>query len=228
MSTRNFTYNSQSYTVLENNNDPSTNGCIVEIVERNEYRLEQFTNRENGSFIDIGANCGIATIILAKQNPNSIVYSFEPDPSVYKVLEKNITINNLSNVILFNKAMCRKETKTIELCLHPNSRGGNTTCAEKTVFGKNTIVECVSFDEIIDKYKISSIELLKIDCEGAEYEIVYESERFKERIVKAIVGEFHNLSYNKKITNTNYNANNLIEYCKQYVDNLLPITILNI
>lgn len=228
MATRDFTYNSQSYTVLKNNNDPSTNGCIIEIVKRNEYRLEQFSSRENGTFIDVGANCGIATIILAKQNPNSIIYSFEPDPSVYKVLEENIKLNNLSNVILFNKAMCRKETKTIELCLHPNYSGGNTTCAEKTVFGNNTIVECVSFDEIIDKYKISTIELLKIDCEGAEYEILYESEHFKERIVKALVGEFHNLAYNKKITNKNYNANNLIEYCKLYVDNLLPITILNI
>lgn len=223
-----FSYNSQNYTILENTSDPSTIGCINEIVSRNEYRLEQFTNIENGTFIDVGANCGVATIILAKQNPNSVVYSFEPDPRVFKVLEENIKLNKLSNVILFNKAMCRKETKTIELCLHPSYSGGNTTCADKTVFGNNTIVDCVAFDEIIDKYKISKIDLLKIDCEGAEYEILYESVRFKERIVKAIVGEFHNLSYNIKITNTNYNANKLIDYCKQYVDNLLPITILNI
>jgi FkbM family methyltransferase len=228
MGTQTFTYNSQSYTVLLNSSDPSTNGCIQEIVKRNEYRLEQFATIENGTFIDIGANCGIATIILAKQNPNSLVYSFEPDPSVFKVLEENVKLNNLSNVILFNKAMCRKETKTIELCLHPSYSGGNTTCADKAVFTNNTIVECVSFDEIIETYKISKIDLLKIDCEGAEYEILYESERFKERIVKAIVGEFHNLSYNTKITNYNYNANNLVEYCKLYVDKLLPITILNI
>ena len=228
MAVRTFTYNLQLYTVLQNISDPSTEGCIKEIIHRNEYRLEQFINIESGTFIDIGANCGIATIILAKQNPTSVVYSFEPDINVFKVLEENIKLNNLSNVILFNKAMCRKETKTIELCLHPNYSGGNTTCAEKTVFGKNTIVECVSFDEIIDTYKIAKIDLLKIDCEGAEYEILYESDYLKKRIVKAIVGEFHNLSYNKKITNINYNANNLIEYCKLYIDKILPITILNI
>ena len=230
--TTTFIYNNNEYIVLKNEQDPSSYGCIVEIVNNNEYLLNNFINYKNEFFLDIGANCGIATIILAKQNPDSIIISFEPDPNVFKILEKNVQLNNINNVKLYNKAVTKKDIKTIKLILWGEYSGGNTTCSSlndvNTFLHKELSqcdVECMYFDEIIELYNIKKIKLLKIDCEGAEYDIIYGSEYFKTGIVENIVGEFHNLPYNTSIIS---NSSELIKYCKQYITNLFKITILTI
>ena len=124
-----FIYNNNNYNYIENLNDPSVYGCILEIVINNEYNLDKFINIENSHFIDIGANCGIATIILAKQNPKSKIYSFEPDLDVFNFLKTNIEINSLYNVVLSNKAVCKSGVKEITLFKCPYFSGGNTTCS---------------------------------------------------------------------------------------------------
>jgi len=211
--------------------DPSSEGCIREIITNNEYELHKYQNLET-TIIDIGANCGIATIILAKQNPKSIIYSFEPDPTVFKLLEENIRVNNLTNVKHFNLAMSDNSNKVLTLCFHPQWSGGNTTCADITAFNNfhNTnssyiTVKCISLDDIINEHNISSIGVFKIDCEGAEYEIIYNSEKIKSGIIKNIVGEFHDLQYNTKADN---NTSKLLDYCKQYIDGNIKITLLKL
>jgi FkbM family methyltransferase len=227
-----LTFNNNIYKVCINEHDPSGQGCINEIFINNEYVLNSFNNLKT-SIIDIGANCGLATIILAKQNPESIIYSFEPHYPTFELLEENVKINNLTNVKLFNIAVSDSSDKKLQLINNPGCSGGNTTCSDVSVFSKYcnseeisySTVDCISLDDIISKYQIDSIELLKIDCEGAEYEIIYSSVNFKNKMVKNIVGEFHNLRYNNKADNNN---NKLLEYCKQHVDGICKITMLTI
>lgn len=233
MNTTTFQYNNNNYNFKYNSQDVSELWCIDEIVRDNDYMLDKFTDNINKHFIDIGANCGVATIILAKQNPKSKIYSFEPDPNVYKVLEENVNINNLSNVILFNYAISGPEVKNLELCFHPSYSGGNTTYADKSsicsFFNNDNIisvnVKCISLDEIINNYNINEIELLKIDCEGAEYDIIYTSENIKNGKIKNIVGEFHNLRYNNKVKNS---ADELINYTKPFISGIFNIRTLNV
>jgi FkbM family methyltransferase len=227
-----FTYNNNEYIIDRNDQDPSTYGCINEIVNNNEYLLHNFTDNKDQYFLDIGANCGIATIILAKQNPASTIISFEPDPTVFKVLEKNVIMNNLTNVKLHNKAVSKKDTKTLKLILWDEYSGANTTCSfinDINNFAHKNLsqceVECICLDEIIDTYSINNIKLLKIDCEGAEYEILYGSEYFKNGMIENMVGEFHNLPYNTSVSS---NSAELIQYCRPFVSGIFKITILTI
>jgi FkbM family methyltransferase len=231
MDLRIFKYNNIDYYVV-NNNDLSLDGCIREIVTNDEYLLKNFVSNEQLYILDIGANCGIATIILAKQNPNSIIYSFEPDSKVFNILKTNVELNNLKNVKLFNKAVTKKEDSKKMLMLHPECTGGNTTCAsikslENYYNAKIQCieVECISLDEIIETNNISTINLLKIDCEGAEYEILYNSNYFKSGIVENMVGEFHNLPYNNEV---NSNTAALLHYCKPLVNGIFKITLLTL
>ena len=229
-----FSYNNIEYKYLKSD-DPSTYGCVVEIVNQDEYVLSKWNNMIDKHFIDIGANCGIATIILAKQNPRSMIYSFEPDTNVFQKLKANIELNELTNVFIYNKAVCRAGVKTIDLCFHPDYSGGNSTCSDINSMGlqfntpiKKNIVECISLDEIIRENSIKDVELLKIDCEGAEYEIIYESNCIRTGSIKNLVGEFHNLSYNTKITNPQYNGNSLLIYCREYIVGIVKVFVLNI
>jgi FkbM family methyltransferase len=225
----NIQYNNNNYLFSYYKNDASGLGCIYEIITNNEYKLDKFTHINNSFFIDIGANCGLVTIILAKQNPNSIILSYEPHYETFQLLKNNVTINNLSNVKIFNMAVSDNDTKSIVLTTTPGYSGGNTTYADidkfKTQFYndtsiKNIDVQCTSLDNIIKDNNIYIIHLLKIDCEGAEYNIIYSSEMFKHNIIKNIVGEFHSLEYNI----VDNNINKLIEYCKLYINGLIQIT----
>jgi FkbM family methyltransferase len=213
--------------------DGSTAGCINEIVNNDEYKLSLFCSMNYESFIDIGSNCGVVTIILAKQNPNSVIYSIEPDPELFKILLMNVQLNNLTNVKLFNKACTNNIDKKTTLFKTPGFTGGNTICSENKNISnfynvesvESVEVECISLDNFIDDNNIKNIKLLKIDCEGAEYDILYESKYFKLGIVENMVGEFHDLQYNIKSKN---DINELINYSKQYVDGIFKITILKL
>ena len=119
----------------------------------------------------------------------------------------------------------------MDLCLHPDYSGGNTTYSNAHLLQENFNVnidsyqvECISLDKIIEDNNITEIELLKIDCEGAEYDILYNSVHLKNNTVKNMVGEFHNLKYNI-VEDT---AENLITYCKSVIKGILKITTLNI
>jgi FkbM family methyltransferase len=205
--------------------------CIYEMIYRNDYDLFRFVGAQNATFIDIGANHGVASVVLAKQNPKSMVYAFEPDPKVYQYLLKNIELNGLTNLMAFNKAVCKRGIKTIDLMLNPNFSGGNTTCSDletHTTYWKKpatyVTVDAICLDEFIEDYRIDSIELLKIDCEGAEFEILQNSPYFKNNIVKNITGEFHELDWLTKINEPIKTSRELREFVSMYVKGMIKIS----
>ena len=59
--------------------------------------------------IDIGANIGLFTLILAKLvGKSGHVYSFEPDPQLFQILNENVKLNQLENVSTFQLAVSNK------------------------------------------------------------------------------------------------------------------------
>lgn len=232
MKRHDFFYNNNLFFFSYNEKDSSEICCVGEIVQNNEYVLNNFTNTVNKHFIDIGANCGVATIILAKQNPLSTIYSFEPDKDLFDILTNNVLLNNLTNVKLFNLAVGKNGLKTLQLCKHPNYSGGNTTQSTpenmQDFFNTETIdnyfIDCISLDEIFLNNNIDEVELLKIDCEGAEYDVLYASNCLKIGLIKNMVGEFHNLKYNNNCSM----AEDLVNYCKPFIKNIFKISTLTI
>ena len=55
--------------------------------------------------IDIGAGFGDFTVLSAKRHPQAKIFAFEPDQSYFSLLQKNVSINRVGNVIMFNKAV---------------------------------------------------------------------------------------------------------------------------
>ena len=71
--------------------------------------------KSNHTVLDIGAHIGYFTIIMAKQAKQ--VYAFEPEPRNFHTLQKNINLNELSNVKLYNRAVAEHNYKTtLHLC----------------------------------------------------------------------------------------------------------------
>ncbi|WP_025270110.1 tRNA1(Val) (adenine(37)-N6)-methyltransferase [Hippea sp. KM1] len=54
--------------------------------------------------VDFGSGCGIIAIITALKNPDSFIYAIEKNPEYIKIIEKNLRINNISNVVVLEDA----------------------------------------------------------------------------------------------------------------------------
>ena len=220
-----FNYADHSFVIEYDPDDISSLGAVKEIVTNDEYILSQFANQKGSVLIDIGANIGVATIILAKLNPQSIIYCYEPNTAVYNLLIKNIQLNFISNVKAFNLGVSNQTNRLLNLSICDYMTGASSV-ADPILFRKIwhqnriSVVNSISLDEIISLHQIEEIYLLKINCEGAEYDIISNSSLFKKNIIRNMVGKFHDLIYNQTLNK----SNDLLEYCRKYITGTLKIS----
>jgi FkbM family methyltransferase len=229
--TKRLNYHNLTFNYSFNNNDPSGEGCITEIITKDEYQLYKYTNIK-GVILDIGANNGLVTTILALQNPDAFIYSLEPFKKLIQIIEKNINDNNISNVTVINKALGNGEIAELytgSYCTGASSTNVTDPGEFKRLANASMTkqkIETITFDSLLDTHNIKTIDLLKIDCEGGEYYLI-ESIKIKNSIIDHLIGEFHNLKYNK-FENPNYNSAYLTSYLKNYVHNNFKVTYLDL
>ncbi len=142
----------------------------------------------NDIVVDIGGHIGSFAIeCVIRTNAN--VISFEPEPENYEIFKSNIELNNLGNKItLHNKAISLdgKMTYLYMDDVNPGSHSLIKDCVDHK--GANKVeVETVTLDTITKD--LGRVKLLKLDCEGLEYDILMWSDLSK---VEKIVAELHN------------------------------------
>ena len=158
-----------------------TNVWLVE-----EYKKENFEIKPNDIVIDIGAHIGLFTIYASQFCTKGKIYSFEPVLENYELLLENIKLNKLDGVTSFNQAISNSN-EPIKLFLN-NDEAGHSMFSESS---KSIIIDSISLQKIFDKNQIKHCNFLKLDCEGAEYEIIKNlpSEYFKK--IDKLVIEYH-------------------------------------
>lgn len=131
--------------------------------------------------VDVGAHIGYYTLFAAqKVGPTGKVYAFEPAPSNYDVLMKNVTINGYQNVIPVQKAVCNTQeysrfflhTDTVAHSLHSRTLGKAKT---------SITVEATSLDHFFEKEGWPAVHLVKMDIEGAELDALMGMTKLIER-----------------------------------------------
>jgi len=210
--------------------DNSGEGCISEIINKNSYRLHRFKNIKNDVILDIGANCGLVTIILAKQNPESLIVALEPISELCDIILKNVKDNGITNVTLHNEALHTNSNGTTLFLANSCSGASSTNVGNLDAFytlessSSSRFVNTTTYDDLCYKYDIVSrpLIILKIDCEGGEYSLK-DSNMFHKNGVVFLEGEFHDTPYKKDI---NFSAQELFEYCKPCIVEEMSVTIL--
>ena len=122
--------------------------------------------------VDVGANIGLHTLNMARIVGNTgRVFAFEPDPSNFEILEKNVKINNYQNIILEQKAVGDKHGRTT---LYQSDNPGNHRLFPQTKQAKGEVeVELTSLDKyFIDSNLAEKINFIKIDVEGLEFSVL--------------------------------------------------------
>lgn len=132
-----------------------------------EYSSPGFELHESDTVMDIGAHIGLFTLFASQFCKNGKIYCFEPVKENYEMLSSNIALNGLSNVSAFNMAVTDK-TSPVRIFLNRDESG-------HSVFEQNStpiVAQSTTFKNIFDENNILSCDFIKMDCEGAEYDIV--------------------------------------------------------
>ncbi|MHB8482652.1 MAG: FkbM family methyltransferase [Nitrospiria bacterium] len=122
--------------------------------------------KDGGIFFDVGANIGSYSLIASEQE-KALVYSFEPHPVTFEMLQENININQRQNVKLFNMALGTVNGK-ISFSDDP---GSTTNCIVQGEGQNNIQVDCFRGDLFCKMHQVSPF-LMKIDVEGFEYDVL--------------------------------------------------------
>ena len=122
------------------------------------------------TIVDVGANIGAFALYAAFSPEVRRVYACEPAPRTYRLLTENISLNHLSDrVQTVNAAVsCTAGVK-------PFYMGGDSTsfsldAPEDAGAVPETNVECLTLDQLFAQFQIERCDLLKMDCEGCEFE----------------------------------------------------------
>jgi FkbM family methyltransferase len=138
--------------------------------------IERFLPKQGDIVVDIGAHMGRYTIISSKRvGANGKVVAIEAHPSNFEMLNSNIKLNQLTNVTPLNYAVYSKETK-IKLYL-PEVESGytiyNTIMSNRArTEDKFVEVSANTLDYLLQLNEITDVNWVKIDVEGAEFEVL--------------------------------------------------------
>lgn len=142
--------------------------------------------------LDVGANTGVYTVLSSVVNRDCEIWAFEPYTSNFERLKLNLSLNNIENVVLIQKAL-GDERRTIKISVPDNGQICDTVSANSdfsNLFYKEFItyeeveVEQVKLDEIIPKDK--KVDLIKIDVESYEIPVLKGASEILERMSPVI------------------------------------------
>ncbi len=144
--------------------------------------------------VDVGANVGFFSLFMASQMPSAEIYAYEPLPSNFKHLQRHFQLNGSKALVCRNQAVAG-EKGSLELYYNPNETFTPLASLHTDFDYTNTCrveVEAVSLPDIFSGFRLEQVDLLKLDCEGAEYQILYQCPDHLLSRVKLIAMETHN------------------------------------
>jgi len=193
---------------------------IPEAIHRDEYKTKNVDFKPGDVVIDIGANVGSVSIMLAKKYPFLKIYSYEAHPINFQNLQKNIKENNVSNIKAFNNAVFSEDNYFIDISLNIDNTGASNSFIDPEEYPdlyekeySSVQVPTISLDTIIKENDIQNIKLLKMDCEGAEFDIFSNSELINQVPLENVGIEIH-LFMERLGKNRNELVNHINRICK--------------
>jgi FkbM family methyltransferase len=159
--------------------DGVSNGDLIGIFYRKEY---EFLPVKDRVVIDIGANIADSSIYFAINGAKKVI-ALEPFPKNFEIAQKNIALNGFTDKIELLNAGCCGGQSSKDMVLNVSTKGVRCQTMQSTL-GSN--IHFYTLRELVDKYNIDSPALLKLDCEGCEYDIILSNDR-------AVLGKFSHI-----------------------------------
>ena len=170
------------------------------------YDYSGFEIKPEDTVVDIGGHIGIFAVYAARKANKGKVLVYEPVPENFEILKKNKKLNKLANLKINNSAVTSKRGY-VNLNISKSNSGGHSIHSVDT---KETLkVPSITLGDIFKKNKIKKINYLKIDTEGAEFDIILNSPKEVFKNVEKIIMEYHDFVSNRN------NHLEIIDYLKK-------------
>lgn len=158
-----------------------TNGDIIGVFVEENYN---FLNVKNEMVIDVGANIADSAIWFAMKGARNVV-AFEPYPLLFKIAKENVSLNTLEDKISIVNAGISGKSGTIMV---DDAEGSLDAPLVERETGH--AIPLLTLEDIISEFSIDDA-LLKMDCEGCEYDTILNTESQLLRKFKRIQVEYH-------------------------------------
>ncbi len=178
-----------------------------EIFGRQRYYRSGFEIRPEDTIIDIGANMGMFVMWAAPQAPRGRIVAIEP-MDVVDSMDLNVRLNDLKNVTVLQAAV-GKDGEELEFIDYPGFNIVSHKIGVRPAWTTRLLIgllffryradpvrmkaPCVSLGTIMDDLDLQTVNYLKIDCEGGEYEIFRNLAPEHWQRIERIAMEFHEL-----------------------------------
>ncbi len=161
-----------------------------ELFLEHQYRFcDEVIKRAANAVIDIGGHLGFFSLYASLLNPKVPIYAFEPHIGNFEILKTNLRNNGVKNVTAKQVAV-GKVVGQAQLLLSKEDLNHSTTMAIEPT-GEIQPVQMTTLERIFDKNKIVTCDLIKLDCEGAEFEILYNASQQIFDKTAALFIEYH-------------------------------------
>jgi FkbM family methyltransferase len=137
-------------------------------------RVPEYEPKQDDLVIDVGAYIGTFAMMMATIANKGHIYAIEPSAESYGFLEKNVALNGLTNVSAFHLALGSHGGTTR---LHHSEEGNWGHSTAKSFLGVSELAPVETFTHFIEKNHISRCDFMKLNCEGAEFDILLNSAR---------------------------------------------------
>lgn len=148
---------------------------VYTVNANNEKHLYPYFEIKDGVLIDVGAHLGKYSIPAAK-NAGVMVIALEPDPYNFNLLKKNVALNKRENIICLNKGAF---SSAGVIPFYTTEAGeGMHSIYRQPESRQEASIEVDTLDHIVESLQLNKpIKLVKIDVEGAEYEVLKGAEK---------------------------------------------------
>jgi len=170
---------------------------------------ERFSTKigDGWTIIDVGGGIGDFTIYAAARSPKNTVYAFEPTPNSFKVLQDNLHLNQIQNAEVFPQAIWSNNGQIVidKTVGEPGQYKSKKIDQPSDLKANEVLVPCITLEQALEATGLARCNLLKIDCEGAEYEILFNTSSSVFERIERIIMEYHD-------NVTKHNHNDLIKF----------------
>lgn len=135
--------------------------------------------------LDLGSFTGMSPLFFTLRYPNAVVHCVEPDPDNFAALTRNTAsfhaVTRLNSAVAGTRGPRQLHVSGTQSCGH--------SLYPDATHDHSVTVDCVTVDDLIERFNFQAIDILKFDVEGAEREVFAD---FPFRVpVRSLVGELH-------------------------------------
>jgi FkbM family methyltransferase len=145
---------------------------VRDVVAGQEYTGPGYEIAPHDIAVDIGANIGAFAVYAASQARHGLVVAVEPVADSYRLLLENLRLNRCDHVRTRRAALAGHRAK-VRVYLSPAGAGRHSIIPQLAQSrDRFEEVDGLTLADILDEYRLPRCDLLKLDCEGAEFEVL--------------------------------------------------------